>query len=471
MRHSSLAAALTVSVLAAACADDATAPRARLLDVQPSVTAIPELRGSFLVRASGAAFPDDFAARVAALGGTVTFAHDGAGIAAVAGLSDAAAARLALSRGIAAVDDDHYTSITLPAAPLTETATIGVASASDPTTAALYARQWHLRSIGAPAAWAAGRLGRGSTKVGVLDTGLGYTHADIAGRIDFALSKSFVPSDDAFVAAFFPGAHPVADLHYHGTHVAATISSSALAAAGVTSGLTLVGIKVCDVFGACPTSSVLQGVLYAADQGLAVANLSLAGSFQRAEASARGGTGPSFLATVNRVFSYADRQGTTVVVAAGNASIDMDHDGNGYNAYCSAPNVICVSATGPAAAAGVNGPWIDVDAWASYSNYGTSSVSVAAPGGTSAGPVWAACSTFSLQVPVCRTGTFVLGIGGTSMAAPHVSALAALVSEDVGRSPALIRARLAQSSDDLGAPGADPAYGKGRINVRRALGL
>ncbi|HYR27001.1 MAG TPA: S8 family serine peptidase, partial [Thermoanaerobaculia bacterium] len=74
--------------------------------------------------------------------------------------------------------------------------------------------------------------------------------------------------------------------------------------------------------------------------------------------------------------------------------------------------------------------------------------------------------------PSCRTGNFILGTGGTSMAAPHVSGTAALIVEDIGRGrPSQVRARLLKSSDDLGQPGADPAYGKGRINVPRAIGL
>jgi subtilisin family serine protease len=57
------------------------------------------------------------------------------------------------------------------------------------------------------------------------------------------------------------------------------------------------------------------------------------------------------------------------------------------------------------------------------------------------------------------------------MAAPHVAGLSALLVEDLGRSPAQIRARIQQSADDLGQPGTDPFYGKGRVNAARALGL
>ncbi len=69
------------------------------------------------------------------------------------------------------------------------------------------------------------------------------------------------------------------------------------------------------------------------------------------------------------------------------------------------------------------------------------------------------------MIPVCQTGTFVVGVTGTSMAAPHVTGLAALVVEDLGRNPGQVKTRIQQTADDLGQKGTDPYYGKGRINV------
>lgn len=467
IRRTSAAAAVACAFVVGACSDQTSlAP-----DTRPSLAVQSFDEGSYLVRASGSAFPEGFAARVRALGGTVTFAHDEAGVGAVSGLTAQTAAQLAKMNGISGVDQDDFTILSVPSELTAEMADATIESPTAPNTAAFYPRQWHLRQIQAQVAWAAGRRGVATTRVGILDTGLGYTHPDLAGRVDLAASRSFVPSDDAAVQALFPGAHPIADLHYHGTHVGATVASNAIAAAGVTSGVTLVGIKVCNRNGSCPTSGVLQGILYAADQGLAVANLSLGGTFMRKDASAKGGNGPSFIATINKVYTYANRKKTVMVVSAGNSAIDMDNDGNSYKAYCSAPTVICVSATGPTSQSGTNGPWQNPDALASYSNYGVSAINVAAPGGNGLSRVTAACSPFSLAIPVCRTGVFVLGINGTSMASPHVTALAALVSEDLGRNPGAIRTRIEETADDLGVAGADPFYGNGRINVRRALGL
>jgi subtilisin family serine protease len=442
--------------------------------------------GTYLIRFKHNAVPSDFAAAVAARGGEVVWAHAGVGIAAVSGLDGEDAAVLGARKDIQGVDPDMVTVLDdqlYDVAQADATADVSPASPAAPQTAFFFARQWHLRAINAQVAWAAGRLGNATTRVGILDTGIGYTHSDLVGRVDLANSVSFLSAtENARVQTAFPGANPVADLHYHGTHVAATVASNANATAGVTSGVTLVGIKVCAPGqpntnpqlawqASCPTSAVFGGILYAADLGLDVINLSIGGAFLRRAASARGGNPPSFIALINRVFQYAHSRGTAVVVAAGNAARDMDHDGNIYNAYCNAPHVICVSATGPTAQGGTNGPWTNVDALAPYSNFGRSAVNVAAPGGA-ASAVWAACSRFSLAVPVCQTGTFVVGLGGTSMASPHAAGVAALISEDVGDGDVeAIRERLESSADDLGLPGTDPAYGRGRINAARAVGL
>jgi subtilisin family serine protease len=473
MNHAPIRAlAVLAAATLAACADTGTTDTPLAPSRAPSLSTsvgLTSIDGNYLVLFKGNGVPAGFANRVAALGGSVIFAHGGAGVGAVAGLTPEAAATLGSSPGVAAMELDDAT-VLAPIMDEVVQADVGVESPAAPATAVFFPRQWHLRAIDAHTAWAGGRLGSPSVKVAILDTGLGYTHPDLAGRVDLANSVSFVPSDNALVAAFFPGAHPVADLHYHGTHVGATVSSNAVAAAGVTSGVTLVGVKVCSVNGQCPTSGVLAGVLYAADLGVDVANMSLGGAFLRRDASAAGGFGPSFLAILNQTFTYAHRKGTTLVVSAGNSGLDMDHDGNGYKIYCSVPTVICVSATGPTASGSVNGPFVNVDALAGYSNFGRSSVSVAAPGGNQR-PVWAACSSFSLQLPVCQTGTFIVGLTGTSMASPHTAGVAALIAEDVGHSPSQIRARLQQSADDLGEPGTDPAYGKGRINAARAAGV
>ena len=187
----------------------------------------------YVVLFKGEGVPAGFAASVAALAGTVTSAH-AAGIAAVSGLDDAGAAALAKDSGVADIQPDAVLSLPAEGVMSADQAYVGDVSASSPTNPAgafFFARQWHLRAVGANIGWAAGRRGSAGVTVAILDTGIDYRHADLNGRVDLARSKSFIPSDDAIVAVLFPTRNPITDLHFHGTHVAATVSSNALAAA------------------------------------------------------------------------------------------------------------------------------------------------------------------------------------------------------------------------------------------------
>ncbi|CAN5896500.1 S8 family serine peptidase [soil metagenome] len=474
---------VTLAVLMSGCIDTETdTPLASAPDAQFSMDGTEsdfETTGRSLVVFSGQRLPNDAVQLVVSRGGTVVASYDAIGVLVADGLSDEATASLEAVSSVQAVSPDYILPLWIPGQiEVGQTFADEVAN-NNPQTAFFYGRQWNMRVIGADQAWAAGKTGSAGVTVAILDTGLGYTHADLAGLVDLSRSVSFVPSDDALVNAFFPGAHPVADLHWHGTHVGATVSSNAVAAAGVTSKTTLIGVKICNVNGSCPTSGVLAGVMYAAAQGADVLNLSVGGLFLK-------GANPGFVATISRAFNYAYRQGATVVTSAGNANTDLDrniHPAAGhvpslYASYCDAPNVVCVSATGPTTSASTVGPWTDLDGRAEYSNFGRNAIDVAAPGGRagpsligSGGVVWAACSRFSLQIPVCRTGTFILGATGTSMASPHAAGVAALLVAGGARGPALIRSRLHQTADDVGETGTDPYFGKGRVNAARAAGV
>jgi hypothetical protein len=444
----------------------------------------------FIVLANSNGFPKEFAARVAALGGAVETVHDGAGLAVVSGLTSDAATALASSSGIADVQADEDFQFLAPVASVeadaSSVATDVATSQANPAGAARYNFQWNMRLINANQAWAAGKLGDPTVTVAILDTGIDYDAPDLNGLVDFSRSTSFVPSDDALTAAYFPTRNRISDYHGHGTNVATQVSSRAVALAGVTSRTTLIGVKVLGRTGGGTSSGVLNGVLWAADHGADVANMSLGGGFTKA------GNG-RFLAEINRVFNYASKKGMLIVVSAGNDAADLDHNGNTYSTYCNASHVVCVSSVGPALATS------DANAASYYTNFGRSAISVAAPGGNadaahnftvSAWPwgndiaswVWSYCSKTRVAsvdpvtgVPTltaCAASNRLTGYIGTSQASPHVSGLAAqLVAAQGHGQPQQIKHAIEQSAVQFGASGNDPLYGHGRIDVARALGL
>ena len=419
--------------------------------------------------------PADFYEQVIALGGSVDFAHD-VGIAIVSGLNESAAAIINGRIDVLAIGpDDSFILNPVTVGTIEEAVVDDLDSDSgrtpNPTTAGFYNRQWNMRAIHADEAWEKGRFGSSAVTVAILDTGIDYTYPDLVGRVDLSRSASFVPDDDRLLRYLssspyenyenFLDKHPVTDLNYHGTHVASTVVSNSIITAGVTTQTTLIGVKVCNYLGSCKFSAIVEGILHAVDNGADVINMSFSGYFDKAEKN-------GLVGFLNRLFNYANRMGVTVVVSAGNTATDLDHDGNTYKTYCSAPNVLCISATGPTDPD--SDGLYDVDAIAPYSNYGRSAINVAAPGGTDIfndglGRVWAACSQTSRIFPICQTGVYTLSLFGTSMAAAHVSGLASLVVEDVGNKPGRVKTRIQKYADDLGQRGVDPYYGKGRINV------
>src|SRR5216117_1746506 len=493
-------------VAAAACAYDARvssepAASARTPQFASVARSGATANSRHIVSFSGSV-PTDFVPQVAALGGKVLWVSSGSGLAAVRGLQGSAATTLAGKRGIQAVDADALLALDVPRLALDATAEGGgVASNAAPAAAVRYPRQWNMRAVRADVAWAHGFLGSSSESIIMLDTGVDPHHADTEGRVDATRSVDLLGTFDApavvdkdtvivpfteadTVQKYFPGAEVYTDLFFHGTHTGATVSSNAVRIAGITSGTKLVAVKVCGYINECPFSSILNGVIYAADNGADVINLSVGGAFPKA------GNG-RFVGLINKVFNYARSKGVTVVVSAGNSAADLDHDGNTDWTFCNTPSVICVAATGPTSDANAtspspnlvrNGPWTNIDAPAYYTNFGRSVINVAAPGGNSSfGPplaapagrdvfVWAACSQTSLIVGCFSSPFFILGAQGTSMAAPHVTGTAALLVSIVGRNPSQIKARIQQSADNVAGNGTTPFYGKGRLNVARAVG-
>jgi len=456
-----------LAVVLTACSED---------PVQPTVARAPSVNAAVQAGAASRSIVEfngqvrkDFRQTVASLGGSVDFIAEGAGFAGVSGLTPTAAAALQRSNGVAAVYDDIVVQLARGEPGGSIPGDVSAMSPTNPAAAILFnSLQWNMRAVNAPAAWAAGNLGSPNVTAAILDSGIDYDNFDMNGLVDLSRSTSFVPTDDAILAALFPTRNRIDDLGGHGTLTASQVSSNALVFAGVSSRTRLMGIKVLGFNGTGTFGAIFAGLIWAADHGADVANMSL-GVVGDKIASGQ------LIGLVNRVFNYAHRAGMVIVVAAGNDAVDLDGGGPIYNAFCDAPHVICVSATGPTSGTPFAGPWGNVDAFAPYSEFGHA-ITVSAPGGTNFGFVSALCARHFVQVvggsPTfpCISGSFILGGVGTSVSAPHVTGLVAQLIAKYGKGqPSQIKQLLLNGVDDLGAPGKDPFYGAGRINVAKAL--
>jgi thermitase len=274
----------------------------------------------------------------------------------------------------------------------------------------LYPQQWGLSIVSAPAAWDT-TVGTG-TIIAIVDTGIDISHPDLSDRI-VAGYNTLTDSPDAV------------DDNGHGTRmagIAAATGFNYLGIIGVAPNAWLMPIKSLDSTGAGTYADVAQGIVYATDHGARVINLSLGGAVDSS--------------TLLTAVTYALDHGIVLVAAAGN-------DGFSVQAYPAAyPGVIAVAATDAG------------DSAATFSNYGPW-ISLAAPG---------------VGILTTDLGGGYIDSTGTSPASPFVAGAAALLlSLNPQLQPQELAAALDLASDDRGAPGFDPHFGWGRLNVERAV--
>jgi subtilisin family serine protease len=341
---------------------------------------------------------------------------------------------------------------------------------------------WGLQAINAETAWDTSQ-GDGVI-VAVVDTGLDYNHEDINGNVwqnegEIGLdafgndkrSNGVDDDGDGFIDDWrgwdfvtldgTPGDNDPMDNHGHGTHVSGTIAATGnngLGIIGIAPHAKILAVKGLDVNGSGSTEDLSSAIIYAADRGASVINLSWGGS----------GTTPQ---TLIDAISYAhNTKGSVVVAAAGNSNWDVGTQANGFYPAC-IRDVIAVAA-------------IDHNnAKASFSNYGAK-IDVTAPGGGDSDPTGlliqpdrSILSLLSSGAGSSMTGSGQLVVGakylrqaGTSMASPHVAGVAALIRAlHPEFSPEQVRQALRSGADDIGAPGVDTQFGYGRVSASRPL--
>ena len=345
-----------------------------------------------------------------------------------------------------------------------------------------YSSQWNFEAINLPLAWDinwGGTNGANAVTVGIVDTGFPqasgtYSQPIWTGSsfqtfpIPFAKAADF---DHAKVVAgrdFAMGWNIFFDAMGHGTHTAATVAQqtdNSLGYAGIAHGATIIPAKVCvgywdmqmywgtigrsgyadpDGYG-CSLSAMIAGMKWVVDNGARVVNMSIGGISPT----------PAFLDTLH----YAVDHGAFVSLSAGNEA----KNGNPTTYPASyAPQIQGVVAVGSVTRS---------LARASYSSYG-SYVELAAPGG-GAGDIYQMIpyqGDLDYRLASPRFDRFAgTGYQGTSMAAPHVAGVAALLYSQGVTNPAAIEAALERFAKDLGTAGRDDEFGYGLIDARATL--
>jgi subtilisin family serine protease len=438
------------------------------------ISPAPAIAAGYLVE-GGARLPANLGALVAAAGGTLVTVHDEIGIAtAVSDAPDFAARLAAGSQEIVAATADatlrwapgRETLAADPAHPSSPLAMSLAASATPagPTSAYFFQCQWNLRTIDAPGAWSQGQLGAPGAEVAVLDSGVDPYHIDLAGKVDIGRSASFVSPGSSPCGAF--DEDTFFDLAFHGTFISSLVTSNGLGIAGVAPNATVVAVKVLNCVGDGSFADIIAGLLYAARlPDVKVINMSLT-----IYAARSGGFG-RLAAALDRAVAYATGRGKLVVAAAGNEGADLDHDGDRIAVPAQAPTAVSVYAT------------TNEDRLGDYSNHGRSGTWVGAGGGSFPNllPPVASCSVLqpelqSFVIGACSsfvcgaTNQYVIALG-TSASAPLVAGVAVLVdgSRRGALGPERLKAILAQTADDLGAPGVDNLYSHGRVNAAAAV--
>ena len=442
---------------------------------------------TYVVSAKNLSFDPQLARKVEAAGGKITSRLPQIGVAIVQSDDAGFAARASRVLGIRSAVRDVTLQYKIPEAIALTDADFANPPASGENDTR-FDLQWGSAAIDVAGAWNQGYRGAG-TVVAVLDSGVVCDHPDIA--------QNLLPDSTSFATG--EGlCYTVAGGFNHGTHVAGIIAApdNGFGTIGVAPEAKILAVKVLSASGSGDFSWLIEGLVYAADHDADVINMSLGADIP---VNGKGANEVAELVNaIKRAVKYARSQNATVIASAGNDARDLDHDSGleicdtdgcfraNLKAFpAEVPGVLAISATAPIGWA--KAPTAtSYDNLASYSNYGQSVIAFAGPGGDTSYPGNENCLLAGLVRPcwvfdlVFAPGGFLTSAaflhfwaGGTSMAAPHVSGVAALIVGKHGgeMSPNDVEKILKESSEDLGKPGNDDIFGTGRVNASRAVEL
>ncbi len=352
---------------------------------------------------------------------------------------------------------------------------------------------WGMRAIEADKGWALTGGGNG-IRVCIVDTGVDADHQELVGRV--VARENFVTAEPR-----------IDDPFGHGSHVAGTVAGFGEVVIGVAPRSSIMSARVLSTAGSGSETAIVNGMNWCVENGAHIINMSLGGIRYRGTTSFV--TSP---VTYGLAVDNATSQGVVVVASAGNSNIEFPNS-DLLVVPSQVPGVLNVGATGPltkstAPAAPAWNPfdpdqvWYGPDHKAYYSNFGAS-IDVFAPGGRGGVPlsepyrfvdrvpqgvvhdfIWSICSSQTSQtgaenVGGVPSGSFsclgetdlYIAYAGTSMAAPHVSGMAALLYEELGgvrsaANQARVMSCIETTTDDIGP---ESIYGRGRINVEKAI--
>ncbi|MDQ3632867.1 MAG: S8 family serine peptidase [Actinomycetota bacterium] len=321
--------------------------------------------------------------------------------------------------------------------------------------------QWNFTGpygVDALGAWrhliAARRPGGAGVVVAVVDSGVAYRNRPPYRRSPDLHGFRFVRGHDFVDDDRFPD-----DESGHGTHVASTIAEATdngIGLTGLAYGVRIMPVRVLDRVDEGSWRDIARGIRWAAAHGAEVINVSIEFAEQ---------VRPSDVRDVIEAIAFAHRAGAVVVASAGNTGSER------VVLPARAPHAIAVGAT------------TEHGCLSDFSNVGAGLDLVAPGGGADADLAGdTRCDPTDdtprdiFQVTFTNRGSLRFGIPdrfeGTSMAAPHVSAVAALVlaSGVLGPdpTPAAVEARLKSTARDLGPPGSDRRYGSGLLDAETA---